>query len=119
MCKLLCKYNGLKYAALVEGNNCRCGNTLSGLQSLPDAQCNTQCTGDDSKTCGGTNSMEIFDASEMTLTKPATAGVSKRDGEEERTSNTSSGRIQIKAEREGGIGKTKVFTGRKRTHRLW
>jgi hypothetical protein len=78
-CARVCRAFGYRYAA-VRDNNCNCGMQLpvaylaTGLSLQPSADCNVQCAGDSSQTCGGGSAAQIYvdptfiDASSFSLT---------------------------------------------------
>jgi hypothetical protein len=45
---------------------CYCSNKLTGSQRLPDSQCNKPCTGNSTVTCGGQNTIEVYNTSVAT-----------------------------------------------------
>ncbi|KAI9292285.1 hypothetical protein K502DRAFT_352157 [Neoconidiobolus thromboides FSU 785] len=53
-CVLLCQYLNFTWSALMNGSECRCGNTLLPSSFKSDEEnCKTKCSGDMEQNCGG------------------------------------------------------------------
>ncbi|KAI4727804.1 WSC-domain-containing protein [Aureobasidium sp. EXF-10728] len=63
-CQSFCKARGLKFADVEYGQECWCGNAIqiiNGAKKLPnDSQCSKPCTGDSTKMCGGSGTLNIY-----------------------------------------------------------
>ncbi len=59
VCRSLCRSAGYNFAGTQFHSQCFCGNDLRG-QRVADAECNTPCTGDNRKMCGGTWRNSIY-----------------------------------------------------------
>ncbi|KAH8884169.1 WSC-domain-containing protein [Thozetella sp. PMI_491] len=68
-CVAECKGNGYRYAGVIYGGYCFCGQTVVGGSLLDDKQCNIPCTGNSSETCGGENKISIYQ--DPTFPKPS------------------------------------------------
>ncbi|AFR96749.2 transmembrane receptor [Cryptococcus neoformans C23] len=60
-CRTACNQQGYTYAATESGNQCLCGNTLGG-EKAPTSNCKTACSGNANETCGGSNYMDLYNA---------------------------------------------------------
>lgn len=72
-CLAFCLGNGMPYAGLVNGNECRCGYNVNNERCIDDNACNMPCVGDNTQTCGGRWSIKIYQkpsSSNTTCTKP-------------------------------------------------
>ncbi|XP_072013547.1 uncharacterized protein [Amphiura filiformis] len=74
-----CQSYGSRYAGLQKGNKCFCGSDgvsydMHGQASESD--CNDECTGDSSQTCGGINRNSVFDIWDQLTTSSSPAGSS-------------------------------------------
>ncbi|OWZ63094.1 hypothetical protein AYX15_04854 [Cryptococcus neoformans] len=63
-----CSELGHAYAGIFRGNQCHCGNPNSNLVSLPASQCQNQCAGNSSTTCGGSAAMDLYTVAAATVT---------------------------------------------------
>ena len=61
-CIATCRAKGFKYAAVQNGQSCLCGNTYG--KYGPATNCDSKCTGDPTKICGGSNANSIYLATE-------------------------------------------------------
>ncbi|PAA94460.1 hypothetical protein BOX15_Mlig020547g1 [Macrostomum lignano] len=59
-CKRHCKEHGYLYAGVQKGSWCFCGNSFTKHVQVDDSECNTKCSGDSSRSCGGTQRTEIY-----------------------------------------------------------
>ena len=59
-CKNYCFGKGFSYAGVQNGNECYCGNEINPSAPKPSTECNKQCTGDRSQTCGGGCRMNVY-----------------------------------------------------------
>jgi glucan endo-1,3-alpha-glucosidase len=59
-CQATCASKGYAYAGLEDGDECMCGNSLSGTQQWTGASCNTPCSGDATGTCGGSWALQVY-----------------------------------------------------------
>lgn len=64
-CRTACNQQGYTYAATEAGNQCLCGNTLGG-EKAPTSYCKTVCSGNANETCGGSNYMDLYNATGAT-----------------------------------------------------
>jgi len=63
-CLNYCHYaKGTKYAAIQNGNECRCGNSYGTYGAAPASDCNHQCTDDTLNACGGGYRNSIYKVS--------------------------------------------------------
>lgn len=60
-CRIACNQQGYTYAATEAGSQCLCGNTLGG-EKAPTSSCKTACSGSVNETCGGSNYMDLYNA---------------------------------------------------------
>ncbi|KJE05540.1 transmembrane receptor [Cryptococcus gattii NT-10] len=60
-CRTACNQQGYTYAATEAGSQCLCGNTLGG-EKAPTSSCKTACSGNVNETCGGSNYMDLYNA---------------------------------------------------------
>ena len=51
---------GFPLLAVEFSHECWCGNSHSDALMISERRCNLTCSGDSSKTCGGSNAMEIY-----------------------------------------------------------
>ena len=49
----LVSLTGFTYAGVQAGYACLCGNSYGKHGSIPESRCETSCTGDKTRTCGG------------------------------------------------------------------
>ena len=59
-CKNYCFGKGFTYAGVQNGNECFCGNEINPSAPKPSSECNKQCTGDRSQTCGGGCRLNVY-----------------------------------------------------------
>eukprot|EP01059_Diplonema_ambulator_P016847 TRINITY_DN28820_c0_g1_i1.p1 TRINITY_DN28820_c0_g1~~TRINITY_DN28820_c0_g1_i1.p1 ORF type:complete len:2516 (+),score=639.61 TRINITY_DN28820_c0_g1_i1:711-7550(+) len=52
-CALACSHNGYDYFAIQAGDECYCGNSLTGVNRDVTTACSTPCAGNSSQMCGG------------------------------------------------------------------
>ena len=71
LCISSCKGNGYRYAGLEYYGSCYCGGAIQGPPADP-SQCNTPCTGDTSETCGGANTLSIWEDPTFPPVNPST-----------------------------------------------
>ena len=71
LCISSCKGNGYRYAGLEYYGSCYCGNAIQGPPANP-SQCNTPCTGNTSETCGGANTLSIWEDPTFPSVNPST-----------------------------------------------
>jgi hypothetical protein len=71
LCISSCKGNGYRYAGLEYYGSCYCGGAIQGPPADP-SQCNAPCTGDTSETCGGANTLSIWEDPTFTPANPST-----------------------------------------------
>ncbi|CAG8508648.1 6912_t:CDS:1 [Paraglomus occultum] len=62
LCVAHCADYLFTFAALRQGEECRCGNSdgLNSYIQVPDSQCNTTCVGDSASECGGQNAYTVY-----------------------------------------------------------
>ncbi|XP_046555783.1 WSC domain-containing protein 2-like [Haliotis rubra] len=61
MCRNHCTQKGYSFYGLEDGQQCFCGNVIkSGYLKVSDNQCDRTCTGDPTKTCGGSWRIAIY-----------------------------------------------------------
>ncbi|KAF4983339.1 hypothetical protein FZEAL_1231 [Fusarium zealandicum] len=58
-CVSECKGNGFRYAGLKYWGVCYCGSSVSGAP-IAEEECNLPCSGDETQTCGGTSTINIW-----------------------------------------------------------
>lgn len=61
-CRVACYNAGYSYAGLQGGNKCFCGNSYDTYGSAPESDCSTNCAGDATVKCGGTNRNSVWEA---------------------------------------------------------
>ena len=62
-CIALCKMHGFLLAGVQYSDNCWCGNTPPpSTARTSESECNMPCSGDSSKTCGGSWRMNVYSA---------------------------------------------------------
>ena len=63
MCIAYCYNRGDSFAGLKTEHGCFCGSVAPPQDKIVDmGQCNIECPGDTSKTCGGSSAMNIYNA---------------------------------------------------------
>lgn len=65
-CVYYCKGLGTTYAGLVNGNQCRCGNT-SPFSATSRSVCNVPCVSNATENCGGNNNVDVWETSKASL----------------------------------------------------
>eukprot|EP01064_Diplonema_japonicum_P039206 TRINITY_DN977_c0_g5_i1.p1 TRINITY_DN977_c0_g5~~TRINITY_DN977_c0_g5_i1.p1 ORF type:complete len:2288 (+),score=451.00 TRINITY_DN977_c0_g5_i1:87-6950(+) len=87
-CFRACNHNGYTYAALQFGRECYCGDDLSTSSRTVSAECNQQCPGDNSQTCGSSGRNEVYSTA-ATPTAPTyyQVGCFKDDGNDRKMGN--------------------------------
>jgi hypothetical protein len=71
LCISSCKGNGYRYAGLEYYGSCFCGDAIQGPRADP-SQCNAPCTGNTSETCGGANTLSIWEDPTFPPVNPST-----------------------------------------------
>jgi hypothetical protein len=71
LCISSCKGNGYRYAGLEYYGSCYCGNAIQGPPADP-SQCNAPCTGNTAETCGGANTLSIWEDPTFLPVNPST-----------------------------------------------
>lgn len=70
-CLSACKKKGYSFAGVEFAQECYCGVVLgNGTLPVDGSQCNMPCTGDDSETCGGRGTLNLYVAKDMESTEP-------------------------------------------------
>lgn len=70
-CLSACKKGGYSFAGVEFAQECYCGVVLgNGTLPVDSSQCNMPCTGDDSETCGGRGTLNLYVAKDMESTEP-------------------------------------------------
>ena len=104
-CKQQC--SGSKYAALIDGSTCYCGDTyIDKSESVDDSNCDTSCQGYTYEKCGGSNyfliladsSVEVSTSSSSTSSSTSTSSSSTSLSEEPSTSSSSSSSTSLSEE---------------------
>ena len=60
LCNRTCSSRGFAYAGTQAGRQCFCGNSVGKFGSAPESKCSTPCTGDATKSCGGSGANSVF-----------------------------------------------------------
>ncbi|WWC65393.1 uncharacterized protein I303_108011 [Kwoniella dejecticola CBS 10117] len=61
-CRVACANQGYAYAGTESGNQCFCGNKISGGAKAPTSTCNSICAGGTNETCGASGYMDLYNA---------------------------------------------------------
>ncbi|XP_070555014.1 uncharacterized protein [Ptychodera flava] len=64
-CIQLCKDEGRLYAGLKDGTRCNCGINYALYGWYPERECDQECGGDSTETCGGYSSNSVYDTTEI------------------------------------------------------
>ncbi|ORY63434.1 WSC domain-containing protein [Pseudomassariella vexata] len=59
-CVATCKGNGFRYAGLAWRDTCYCGQTVDKPEVNAATECNLECAGNSSQTCGGDTGLNIY-----------------------------------------------------------
>ena len=62
LCFSHCHAGGFSYAGLEYGQECWCGNSITGGTLLAVGQCTAPCAGDATETCGNGNVIQLYSA---------------------------------------------------------
>ncbi|KAJ1526242.1 hypothetical protein ONE63_009398 [Megalurothrips usitatus] len=75
-CVQECSSNYFRYAALTNGQGCRCGTKFSSLETVDDGHCNIPCRSNATQKCGGDHLSSVFDTGQKTSGPPSHLQVS-------------------------------------------
>ncbi|KUJ21127.1 WSC-domain-containing protein [Mollisia scopiformis] len=90
-CLYACKDNGYPIAGLEFGQECYCGVVLgNGTTPLSSTSCNMPCTGDSTETCGGSNALNVYVATDLESSQPCGSGGSSSSSSSSIVSSTTS-----------------------------
>ncbi|WWC61580.1 uncharacterized protein I303_104164 [Kwoniella dejecticola CBS 10117] len=77
-CLDFCQSKGWQYAGLEYANECYCGDQLlngaSLSNTLPASKCAMGCAGDQATTCGGSNSLQLYNNPDLALKNTINSG---------------------------------------------
>ena len=59
-CIQFCKNDGYAFAGVESEDECFCGNNPPSQNSIPDSECNSKCSGDQTQICGGHWKISIY-----------------------------------------------------------
>lgn len=89
-CQGLC--STFDFYALLNGESCYCGSSLSDLESLSEvsqSQCDVNCNGWPSDTCGGSSAMDVYTNDAATAASSSSSSSSSRTSTSSTTTSTS------------------------------
>ena len=59
-CIEFCSNDGYAFAGVESEDQCFCGNNAPSQNPLPDSECNSKCSGDQTQICGGHWKINIY-----------------------------------------------------------